>query len=34
MNTLLVDDFTGTDNVIQFKYKMYLNPAKPVQADP
>jgi hypothetical protein len=25
------DDFTGTDNVIQFKYKMYLNPAKPVQ---
>lgn len=25
------DTFTGADNVIQFKYKMYLNPAKPVQ---
>lgn len=24
------DSFTGTDNVIQLKYKMYLNPAKPV----
>ena len=22
------DDFTGTDNVIQIKYKMYLNPAQ------
>lgn len=27
------DDFTGTDSVIQFKYKMYLNPAKPVATD-
>jgi Protein of unknown function (DUF2490) len=27
------DSFTGTDSVIQFKYKMYLNPAKPVQSD-
>jgi hypothetical protein len=27
------DDFTGTDNVIQFKYKMFLNPAKPVESD-
>jgi Protein of unknown function (DUF2490) len=27
------DAFTGTDNVIQFKYKMFLNPAKPVQSD-
>jgi len=23
------DEFTGADNVIQFKYKLYLNPAKP-----
>ena len=28
------DDFTGTDNVLQVKYKMYLNPAKPVQPNP
>lgn len=28
------DEFTGTDNVIQFKYKLFLNPAKPVQATP
>ncbi len=27
------DDFTGIDNVIQFKYKMFLNPAKPVKSD-
>ncbi|MBL7857583.1 MAG: DUF2490 domain-containing protein [Cyclobacteriaceae bacterium] len=25
----ITDNFTGTDNVIQVKYKMYLNPAKP-----
>jgi hypothetical protein len=25
------EDFTGTDNVIQFKYKMFLHPAKQVQ---
>ena len=24
------DDYTGTDNVIQLKYKMFLNPSKPV----
>lgn len=24
------DEFTGADNVIQLKYKLYLNPAKPV----
>lgn len=26
-------DYYGIDNVIQFKYKMYLNPAKPVTPD-
>lgn len=26
-------DFISNDNVIQVKYKMYLNPAKPVQVD-
>lgn len=27
------EDFIGTDGVIQFKYKMYLNPAKPPSTD-
>jgi flagella basal body P-ring formation protein FlgA len=27
------EEFTGTDNVIQFKYKMFLNPARPVTTD-
>jgi hypothetical protein len=26
-------DFISTDNVIQFRYKMYLNPSKPVSTD-
>jgi hypothetical protein len=25
------DQFTGTDNVIQFKYKLFFNPAKPAE---
>jgi hypothetical protein len=25
------EEFTGTDNVIQLKYKMFLNPAKPTK---
>jgi hypothetical protein len=27
-------DFYRNDNVIQLRYKMFLNPAKPVEADP
>lgn len=26
------DEFTGADNVIQLKYKLYLNPAKPIES--
>jgi hypothetical protein len=28
------DDFIGTDGVIQFKYKMYLNPGTPAPTNP
>jgi Protein of unknown function (DUF2490) len=28
------EEFVGTDNVIQCRYKMFLNPAKPIQANP